>query len=105
MRYQLHVPDSVHHEIEMAAVYIARDSIEQAHHFATGAYAAMEGLIDLPNSQPPARERQTPEGLKLRQIIYKSYRVIFTVQGNTVGILRFYHTARRNWDFSDYEET
>lgn len=43
----------------------------------------------------PERGRVVPEtGLPHREIIFKSYRVVYHLRGQTVEIVRFWHAAR-----------
>lgn len=65
-----------------------------ADQFADGLVRHVEALNIFPNRGAKARERRT-KGFDVRQIVYRGYRVLYTVLGPTVFILRVGHGARR----------
>lgn len=64
----------------------------------SGLEAALNSLREMPLRCPFAREhRQFPE-IELRQFVYKSHRIIFTVQKRSVHILHVRHVAQNKLD-------
>jgi len=55
---------------------------------------AAQSLTELPRRCSIAPESET-FGIEVRQLMYGDYRILFTIDGDTVRILRFRHGARR----------
>ena len=60
----------------------------------SGLFRTAATLKNLPGSYALIPEHQH-FNLPLRQIFYASHRVIFEIMGNTVYVLRVYHSASR----------
>lgn len=73
--------------------YIARASRSNAVAEAFGK-ALIERALSLKHF--PERGRMVPElgRPEIREVIYRSYRVVFRVAGNYVQVVRFWHAAR-----------
>lgn len=78
-------------DIQDITEYIARDSIENATLFA-------DELLEVCRSIPdfPERGRIVPEvgHPQLREIIYKNYRLVYTVRKGEIYILQVFNAAR-----------
>jgi toxin ParE1/3/4 len=70
------------------AKFIAEDKPEAASRWLDGLFSAVDRLATFPNSGHAVPE--LPRS-KYRQLVYKSHRVVFTVEENSVNIL----TVRR----------
>lgn len=44
-----------------------------------------------------AREDTAFHGIELRQLVFKSHRVLFVVRGGDMHVLHIRHAARRDW--------
>lgn len=60
-----------------------------------GLEEVVAGLTDMPGRFPYARENDQFSDVELRQIIYESHRIVFTVRGDVVHILHIRHNAQR----------
>lgn len=80
-----------------AAGYIADRGYPQA---AASWYKALEqsvaSLASMPSSHPYAREHGSVSGVELRQLLFQSHRLIFTIRGQEVHVLHVRHVAREN---------
>lgn len=87
-----------------AAGYIAQHgSPETALRWYDGLEAAVASLTSMPTRCGYARENESFPGVELRQLVYKSHRLIFTVRGDEVHVLHVRHVARANLE--DLSET
>ncbi len=104
MNYRIVYRDEAKHEAAEAAGYIAdQGSLDKALHWFDGLEAAIASLEEMPRRFGFAREhvlRRTPE---LRQMPYKSHRVIFAIIGSEVHVLHVRHTAQDNVDRTDLD--
>jgi len=78
-------------DLEAIARYISHlNSPEVAARFGT---QLVEKSLSL--SSFPERGRMVPEvGEPYREIIFRSYRIVYRLRGNTVEVIRFWHAAR-----------
>jgi plasmid stabilization system protein ParE len=60
-----------------------------------GIQKAINALQTLPHAYPLAREASILP-FEVRQLVYKSHRVIFSIEKDIVRIHRVVHTARKN---------
>lgn len=82
-----------------AAGYIAEHgSPGAAQRWYEGLEAAVASLASMPARCGYARENESFRGVELRQLVYKSHRLIFTVRGDEVHVLHVRHVARTNLD-------
>lgn len=99
MSYQVIFRPEARDEAIEAASYIAEHaSAVAALHWYDGLEKAIESLTTMPRRCPLARESDAFPGIELRQIIFKSHRLIFTVRQRTVHILHVRHAARDDVD-------
>jgi len=76
-----------------AALYIAgRGSAESAARWYEGLVEALDSLRRMPERCGFARENDC-FSVELRQLVYKSHRIIFTVREKTVHVLHGRHAA------------
>jgi plasmid stabilization system protein ParE len=80
-----------------AAAYIADQGYPQSAEQWYGALeAAVASLSEMPHRCQYARENALIPGAELRQLIFKSHRLIFTVRGDDVHVLHVRHTGRQD---------
>lgn len=78
-----------------AAGYIADQGYpENAARWYKGLESAIASLSTMPHRCEHAREHALFPGIELRQLIFKSHRIIFTVRENQVHVLHVRHVAR-----------
>jgi plasmid stabilization system protein ParE len=92
-RYAVILHPEAEAEIAAAFAFIQTESPLNAARWLRGLYATIDGLETFPRRFGRARESEDL-GVDLRQLVYKSHRLIFEVQGETVYVLHFRHTAR-----------
>lgn len=63
-----------------------------------GLEAALKSLGEVPLRCPLARENSPFPEIELRQLVYKSHRIIFAVQKREVHILHVRHVAQNKLD-------
>lgn len=82
-----------------AADYIAtHGSEEAAMRWYEGLVAAVASLETMPARCGYAREHGSFPGVELRQLVYKSHRLIFVIRAATVHVLHVRHVARADID-------
>lgn len=74
---------------------IAAESPRAAARFVLELSDRMDSLARFPSRSVKARERRT-RGLLVRQLPHEGYRVLYTVLGSTVFVLRVGHGARKS---------
>lgn len=96
MKYRVVIATEAQANIASAYDYIAEDSVEAAAKWVRGLYQRIETLENLPRKCAAARE-QAYSDVELRQLIYKSHRVIFTVidRPPTVTVVYIRHSRMR----------
>lgn len=87
-------PEARDEAIEAASYIAEHASAKTALQWYEGLESAIESLATMPLRCPLARESDAFPGVELRQIIFKSHRLIFTVKKHTVHILHVRHAAR-----------
>ena len=80
-------------DAELIAEYIARDSSEQAALFVSRLIEAVDYLKDFPNSGRIIPEISHPS---CREVLYKSFRIMYFLKENETWITQVVHGAR-NW--------
>ncbi|MDH5721590.1 MAG: type II toxin-antitoxin system RelE/ParE family toxin [Spirochaetia bacterium] len=78
-------------DLEEICSYIAKDSEKYAIIIARSIYEIVEDIAKFPE-----RGRVVPEynRKEIREIIYKSYRIIYRIRDNYIQVLAVYHGAR-----------
>lgn len=82
--------------LEAVEFIAAHGTPEAAQRWYEGLEAAIASLAKMPARFPYAREKDTFPGVELRQIVFKSHRLIFTIRGKDVHVLHVRHVAREN---------
>lgn len=78
-------------DIQEIVQFIARDSIKNARQFADKLMKICDNIRDFPEKGRIVPEVMNPQ---IREIIYKNYRIVYTVQDNRVYILQIFNAAR-----------
>jgi toxin ParE1/3/4 len=93
MGWKVNISPSVHADLEDIVRYIARHNAEAAARMGYGLIERAEDLAGCPEMGWVVPEFRRPE---LREVIHRSYRVIYRVSRNTqsIEIVRFWHGAR-----------
>jgi plasmid stabilization system protein ParE len=92
--YRLRITPPARRELDEAFAWIARRSPHRARVWQVGALRAIRSLAEFPRRCPLAPEGDAADS-EVRQLVYGDYRILFTIQGNVVRILRVRHGARR----------
>lgn len=96
MRYAVWIaPPAVRDAIESRA-YIAQQSPEAADGWYEGLLDAIDTLALHPRRCPKAVEAKVMR-TEVRQLLYKSHRILFTIEGPQVRVQHIRHAARRAW--------
>jgi plasmid stabilization system protein ParE len=97
MTYRVIVLPGAESEIANVVAWIAEDSPVTAARWLEGIRQAMSTLSEMPSRCPVAGDDFGSEVI-VRQLFYgrrrNRYRILFTVQGDTVQVLRVRHGAR-----------
>ncbi len=83
------------HDLAELHAHLGTHSKRTADLFVDGLVEHIESLTVFPKRGAKAREQRT-RGFDIRQIVYRGYRVLYTVLGSTVFILRVGHGARKS---------
>ncbi|MGA2498760.1 MAG: type II toxin-antitoxin system RelE/ParE family toxin [Tepidisphaeraceae bacterium] len=76
-----------------AARYIAKDSMQNALKWYDGLEKLIGSLSQFPRRFGAAREADAFD-IELRQVVYRSHRIIFTIEEQTVTVLHVRHGAQ-----------
>jgi plasmid stabilization system protein ParE len=82
-------------ELTEIGQWIARRSPARAEAWLNGARAAIETLSSLPRRCPLAPEDDDFD-VEIRQLLYREFRILFTIEGDVVRVLHVRHGARRS---------
>ncbi len=93
MTYEVLISPRAMRDIDEVAAYIELDSPANAQSWLRGVREAIASLADLPRRCPPARESHS-EGPEFRQLVFGSYRILFTITGQTVFVVHVRHGHR-----------
>ncbi len=97
-RYRVLRTEEADADLRSYALRIATDSPDAADRWLAGLGELFVGLRSMPQRYGIARER-LHQGVTLRQVVYHSHRVLFTIdeQHDVVLVHRVLHSARRRW--------
>jgi plasmid stabilization system protein ParE len=93
MRYRVFIQPNAKNEIEEAYLWLAERSPGAAATWYNGLADVLLSLETLARRCPVAPE-DSVFSRKIRQLLYGSYRVLFTITGHDVQILHVRHHAR-----------
>jgi plasmid stabilization system protein ParE len=97
MEYRVRTSPRSEEDLLEAAEYIARSSPANARRWYRGVQSVLQGLARMPHSCPLARESGALNR-EIRQTVYKSHRILFTIKAELVRIHRVVHAARQPLD-------
>lgn len=92
-KYAIVVRPKAEEDLVAIWAYIARDAAVNADRFLNRLVMAIEDLRRFPEACPVARESKA-FGFVIRQRLVGRYRVLFTVHGNKVRVLRVRSTSQ-----------
>jgi plasmid stabilization system protein ParE len=92
-RHRVELTEAAERDIAEAEEWIAADSHAAAERWIDGLLAGFESLETMPARCPLAPEN-TDHAEEIRQLIYQSHRVLFTIAERRVVILHVRHGAR-----------
>ena len=98
MSYQVVVTPTADAEALKAFLWYAERSPESAEKWYAGLYRAMDSLTEKPTRCPISREDSEALGCERRILLHGKrrgvYRILFSINGDTVWVLRIVHSAR-----------
>ena len=95
MKHRIEFSPTAEKEILAATDWIAASAPLNAQRWLDGIQAAIMSLEEMPHRCALARESDAFQ-LPVRQLVFKSHRIIFTVEEGVVRIHRVVHTARQS---------
>lgn len=99
MSYRVIFHAKAHDEALEAAAYIAEHTSPAASlDWYEGLASAIATLMEYPHRCPLARENEAFPGTEIRQLIFKSHRLIYSVRDREVHVLHVRHFAQANLD-------
>ena len=103
MKYRVVIQPPAIQDLEGAYRWIARDAPGRAATWLDGALRVIETLDSFPARCPLAPEDDAFEQ-EIRQLLYGDYRILFTIDRDTVRVLHVRHGARRPLDTGEAPE-
>ncbi len=104
MRFRVVFHPEAESEASDAAAYIAsKSSLDVAAGWLEALECQIASLDEMPHRFGFAREHVLRRKPELRQMPYKSHRVIYAIIGNEVHVLHVRHTAQDNLDRADLD--
>ena len=94
MSYRVEITARAEAEVREAFEYISADAPGRAQDWRKGLYAVADTLERFPERCGRAPEDDSTE-FEVRQLLYGSYRILFTIEKDAVYILHVRHGARR----------
>ena len=93
--FQVHIADKALDEIKSQFQYIRGDSPGAAAKWLRDIHATIDTLERMPRRSPLAQENEHVEN-ELRQLVFKkNWRILFTIEGDLVHVIRVRHGRRR----------
>ena len=97
IEYALVIEDKAYADMDEAVAFIAARNPEAAARWLAGVEQAIQSLATLPDRCPLAPENESFEE-EIRELFYRKvpgrYRILFTLRGAEVHVLRVLHGAR-----------
>ena len=93
-RYRINIHRDAESELRAAFEYIRAEAPRNAAAWLSGLYGAIASLEYMPQRCSFAREREELD-VDVRQIVFRSHRILFTIEKGSVLVLHIRH-ARRN---------
>lgn len=91
-RYDIVIRPEAENDLREAFAYIQADSRRSAASWLSGLYKAIGALETMPQRCPSAPEREDL-GFKVRQFLYRSHRILFTIESSKVFVHHIRHAA------------
>ena len=95
MKYEVNLTDQAHAEAEFAFKWIEQSSPTNAVEWFNGLVDAVETLCSMPERCSVAPESQDV-GQEIRQLLYGKFRIIFSIEKQTVYVLHIRHGAQKH---------
>ncbi len=97
MKYRIIISPNAQQEIREAFAFISRGAPLNAARWLQGIHQRIASLETMPDRCELAREAEFIEGVVVRQIIFKSHRIIFFIDepSTSVHVVTVRHAARR----------
>jgi plasmid stabilization system protein ParE len=96
MKFRVVIESPAQDDIENSFRWILEDSPQNAIAWYTGIREATLTLATFPERCPIAPENQYFDQ-EIRQRIFKSHRILFTIRENTVHVLHVRHSTMQYW--------
>jgi plasmid stabilization system protein ParE len=93
MKYRVAVTPAAEANLDEILGYIALDNPPAARKFLTGLRAKLKTLSAMPKRCALAPENGL-DGMDIRQLIFRNYRILFTIGAGRVTVLQVRHGAR-----------
>ncbi|MDK9720640.1 MAG: type II toxin-antitoxin system RelE/ParE family toxin [Rhodospirillales bacterium] len=93
MTLKLVITPGAEADLDGLFTYIAQDSPANARKFVSNLRKRLKTLTSLPRRCPRAPEDGL-DGLEIRHLLHKDYRILFAIDGQTVVILQVLHGSR-----------
>jgi len=91
-RYEIVIRPEAENDLREAFAYIHADSPRSAALWLSGLYQAIGALETMPQRCPFAPEREDL-GVEVRQFLYRSHRILFTIERRKVFVHHIRHAA------------
>jgi plasmid stabilization system protein ParE len=96
MKYTVVMQPPAEEDAEETYLFIRREAPAAAEAWLDGLLAALETLSTMPERCPLAPEADAFEE-EIRQLLYRSFRVLFTIRSTRVHVLHIRHGAQDRW--------
>ncbi len=93
MKFKLVITPGAERDLDDLFAYIAQDSPANALKFLADLRKRLKTLTTFPRRGPLAPEDGL-DGLEIRHLLYRDYRIVFAIDGKTVVILQALHGSR-----------
>lgn len=93
VRYRVVLQSLAVSDLAAIRAHVARDSPESADDLVEWLLAALGGLELFP-ARFAVVEESVVYGIEVRAIVIGSYKILYTIERETVRVLRFWHAAR-----------
>jgi toxin ParE1/3/4 len=93
MKYKVVVSPTAEADLDDIFRFIALDNPKAARKFIAALRTKVEALAQMP-ARCPAAPEDGLGGLEIRHLIFRSYRILFTIDVHVVRVLRVRHGAR-----------
>jgi plasmid stabilization system protein ParE len=92
LRYRVEITRTAHHDIGNIYAWMKEHTPGSADRWLVGLYEAIDSLAEMPLRCPLAPEAAEAGG-EPRQLLFRSWRVIYEISGRRVQVHRIRHTS------------